>query len=237
VVWLGWWDVAGEGIDWFVGGPGYRSQEHLLDLVVGEVLVFVALHPDEGSGWLAARQGVFVGPDLGDYFAFVGAGAGGGWDDCCGEDVEGGGWGPGHVVEGFVEEGEVGHALHDGVGGVGDGVGYGRAEGVVDFAMLFRAAHEGGEIGWVGSAEGVVEANEAAAAVDVGVEGRFFFGGEEPGVSFIDDDDVGVGQIGGGGGVKRSVDDGAVLGEELGPIGEELGVVVLAGLVGFEAGP
>ena len=40
----------------------------------------------------------------------------------------------------------------------------------------------------------------------------------------------------GGRGVQRSVDDGAALGEDLAPVGEELRVVVLPGAVRLQAG-
>jgi hypothetical protein len=44
-------------------------------------------------------------------------------------------------------------------------------------------------------------------------------------------------KVKGGGSMKSAVDDGAVLREELAPVGEELRVVMLAGSVRLEAGP
>ena len=60
-----------------LAGPGDAAQQHLLDLIVAEVGVGVALHPDEGTCGLSAGECVLVGPDLRGDFALVCAGAGG----------------------------------------------------------------------------------------------------------------------------------------------------------------
>lgn len=103
--------------------------------------------------------------------------------------------------------------------------------------MFLGAAEEAGEVGGVGSAEGIVKADEAAAAFDVGFEGGLLLIGEVAGVALVNHDDVSVLERGGAGEVERAIDDGAAIGEELAPVGEELRVVVLAGGVGLEAGP
>ena len=56
--------------------------------------------------------------------------------------------------------------FHDGVGRVDDGVGDGGAQGVIHLAMLFGAAHQGGEVGRIGTAQRIVEADDTATALD-----------------------------------------------------------------------
>lgn len=82
-----------------------------------------------------------------------------------------------------------------------------------------------------------MQAYESPTSLDIGLERGFFFGAQITRVAFVNDDNIGVSQIVGGGGVERSIDDGAVLGEQLAPVAEELGIVVLAGLMRFESGP
>lgn len=147
------WNVIDKCIDRLLCGPCNTAQQHLLDLVVAEVSVFVALHPDEGARGLASGRGMLIGPDLRNDFTFVRACAGCAGNDCCSQDVNGRIMRPGQVIESFIEDCDVGHALHDGIGEISDGVWDGRAESVVDLAVLFAGSGESGEIGGIRPAE------------------------------------------------------------------------------------
>jgi|SRR6516164_535951 len=63
--------VIDQSIDGFVSSPRDAAQQHLLNLVVGEIGVLVSLHPYECACGLSAGRRMFKGPDLGHYLTFV----------------------------------------------------------------------------------------------------------------------------------------------------------------------
>ena len=79
-------------------------------------------------------------------------------------------------------------------------------------------------------------ADEAAAALDERVERGAILHGHVAGIAFVDDDHVDAFELGGRREVQRAVDDGAALGQQLAPVGEELRVVVKPGTVRLQAG-
>ena len=79
----------------------------------------------------------------------------------------------------------------------------------------------------IGAAERVVEADEAAAALQIGLERGLLLGRHAAGVTLVHDDHVGVRDLGGGRKVQRAVHDRAALGQDLAPVGEILRIVVL----------
>ena len=221
-------DVGHEFVDRLLAGPGDAAEQGFLNLVVGEIGVGVALHPDEGASGLAAGDGVFVRPDLRHDFVLVVAGAARG-----GILAVASTWMPGsfaHVMreEGLVGNGDVGHVLHDGVRFVHDGVVDGRVQGVVHFPVLLGAAHERRKIGGVRTAQRVVKTDQAAAAFDESIEHGLLAIVQVSRIAFVDHHDVGVFQVGAAWRMQSAIDDGAMLGQNLAPIGEELRVIVLA---------
>lgn len=199
-----------------------------------EGVVFVTGERDERPvRGMAAFPGFFVGPELGgdDKDAMKG----GGQDVGIGGHVE--------VVIDFIFPIEIGDALGDGMGGIdeinadfafvpfGFLVGLG---GVVpdpgaalDFfgpGMLIRAD------------DGVMNDDEAAAALEEFFEGGALFADDFHPVGGVDDDDIGLGELLWGGEFEGAGGFDAAAGEELGPISEEPGVIMLVGAVGFDAG-
>ena len=57
------------------------------------------------------------------------------------------------------------------------------------------------------------------------------------GVAFIDHDHVGMFQVGVAGGMKGAIDHGAMLRQNLAPVGQKLRIVVLADAMGLETAP
>ena len=82
-----------------------------------------------------------------------------------------------------------------------------REERVVDFAMLFRAADESGKFLGIRSAQGVVEADDAAAATQEVVERCPILDAQIAGITFINDEHVRIRQFPRGREVQRAVDD------------------------------
>src|SRR5215471_13461030 len=103
--------------------------------------------------------------------------------------------------------------------------------------MLLAAAYKSGKIGRIGTAERVVKAHESPAPFHEGFKSALLRIAQIGGVAFVDDDDVGVLQVRGRGSVQRAINDRAVLGQKLAPVGQELWIVVLPRLMGFESSP
>src|SRR5690349_7325385 len=64
-------DVIHQLVDGFLPGPCDAAKQHLPNLLIGEIGIRVALHPDERAGRLPAGDGVFVSPDLRRDLAFM----------------------------------------------------------------------------------------------------------------------------------------------------------------------
>ena len=197
----------------------------------------MALHPDEGTGRLATGNGVFPGPHLRSNLALMFTGAAGGGDYVVDENMHCRVLRPGHQEKGLIQQSQVGHVLQDGVGFIRNRVRNGRFQGVIDFTMLLGRTGDGGKIGGVGAAEGVMHADNTAATFYIGVESSLLGFTEEARVTFIDDDNISPFEVGSRGHMERALDDSATFSEQLTPIGEELGIVVLSGTVGFQARP
>ena len=130
---------------------------------------------------------------------------------------------------------KVGHALHDRVRGIDDGVRHVGFERVVHFAVLLGAADDAGEHFRLGPAERVVQADDAAAAPQEAVERRAILDAQVAGVSFVDHHHVGAGEVARRRELQAAGHVGAAVGEDLAPVGEELRVVVLPGRVGLQS--
>ena len=78
--------------------------------------------------------------------------------------------------------------------------------------------------------------DDATAAGEIGLEVRAVGAGDVAALLGVDHEDVGGGELGGGGKGVAARGDGAAGIEERDPIGEEARVVVGAGAVGFRAG-
>ena len=77
----------------------------------------------------------------------------------------------------------------------------GRIQGVIHLAVLLGAAHEGREISGIGAAQGVVQTDQAAAPFDERLERDFLAVTQIGCVAFVNHDDVGMFQVGAGGGM------------------------------------
>ena len=134
---------------------------------------------------------------------------------------------PRHQEERLVLDREVRHPLHDRVRRVGDRVGNVRFERVIHFAVLLRPADDGREVLGLGPAQRVVDADQAAAAAQIRVERRAILHAHVAGVPLVDDHHVDVGELLGRGEVEAAVDDRVAVHEQLAPVRQELGIVVL----------
>src|SRR5580698_933001 len=165
LLWNGSWgrEIVHQDVYRLFCCPCNAAQQHPLNLIVVKVLRAVPLHPDEDARGYAARQAVFIGPDLWNHFAGVLAGPLGSCNHGSREHMNPGIVSPGHVVERLIEEGKIRHSLHDGAGFVDDGVGHRRRVGVVHLSMLLAGAYQGSEIRRIGTAKRIVKTDNAAA--------------------------------------------------------------------------
>ena len=81
------------------------------------------------------------------------------------------------------------------MGGVDDRIRDVRLQREVRLAVLLRAADDGREVLGLGSAQGVVNAHEAAPSAHIRVEVGAILHAEIPGITFIDDHHVGVPEL------------------------------------------
>ena len=244
-----------------VAGPSDAAQEN--GAVVGSVEVEVEVARDGNEGAVGSRlagarrygesEGAFVGPELGldvvdidglfcgDGFGGAGLrlavataagvdgfwGVGGGEDVGLGEEI--------HVVVNLVVHLPVGGVAGDGMLAV-DEVEMHRGLEELRGALAPGAADDGLiPIGVLGDGGGVDD-DEAAAAGEVGAEIGAVGFGDVAGFLSVEDEDVGGGELFGGGKGVAARGDGAARIEERDPIGEEARVVVGAGAVGFRTG-
>ena len=82
-----------------------------------------------------------------------------------------------------------------------------------------------------------MQADESPAPLYIILKHSSLFVAEIGGVSLVNNDDIGVRKIGARGRVESAIDNGTVLRKNLAPVGEELRIVVLPGVMRFEAGP
>ena len=89
------------------------------------------------------------------------------------------------LVKGFVVN--LGrHALHDGDVLVDHVVVQRGSPGVIDLAMLLAGAHQGRHVGRIRAAQGVMESDQAAAALHIGLQAGALFRGHVTGIAAID---------------------------------------------------
>jgi hypothetical protein len=82
-----------------------------------------------------------------------------------------------------------------------------------------------------------VKTDQTAAAFDERFQRRLLAIVHVAGVSLIDHQDVSMRKLGRAGGMQRAVDDRPVLGQDLAPVSEKLGIVVQAQVRGSSGPP
>ncbi len=117
-----------------------------------------------------------------------------------------------------------------------DGVRHLRFERVVHFPVLLGSANDRGEVLRLRATERVVQADETPAAPDVAVQIRAVLHAHVARVTLVDDHHVDAPQILGRGELQPPRDIRAPGGQNLAPVGKELGVVVLPFGVGLQPG-
>ena len=152
---------------------------------------------------------------------------GGGEDVGLGEDV--------HVVINLVVHLPVGRAARDGVVAVAE-IEVHRGLEPFGGALAPRAADDGFiPIGVFGNGGGVDDDEATAAGEEGGEVGAVGFD-DVAGAVGVENEDIGGGELRGGGERVAAAGDGAAGIQERDPVGEEAGVVVGAGAVGLRAG-
>ncbi len=197
----------------------------------------MALHPHERPSWLPALKSVFVCPHLRNHLTLVITRAGGrGHRGIC-QNVDAGILRPSHVVESFIENGEVRQILHNGIRFIHDVVMNWSFQGVVHLTMLLGAAHERCKILGIRSTEGVVKTDQSAAAFHESLKQILLRFADVSCVAFVDDYNIGMFQISAARRMHRAIHHGSALREQLTPIGKKLRIVVLPRVMRFEPGP
>ncbi len=102
--------------------------------------------------------------------------------------------------------------------------------------MLFGAAHERGEVLGIRAAQRIMNTDDAATALDEAFECGPIGITHEARVALVDHQHRDAFQLLRQRRVQRAVHHGTVLGQQLAPIGKELGIIVLARTMGLQAG-